>query len=112
LTFKEYFSITVHILFNLTWNIHQDTPHSDLSNSTKFKRIKIIQSIISGHNTSDMNDRKTGPVQWHRPTIPDNWEAEIGGSQFEASPRNSVRLYLKNKLKAQGLLLWHKWWST
>jgi hypothetical protein len=47
LTFKD---ITVHILFNLTQNIHQDTPHSGLSNSTKFKRIKILQTIFSGHN--------------------------------------------------------------
>jgi hypothetical protein len=85
------------------WNIHQDTPHSGLSNSTKFKRIKIIQSIISGYNKFDMNDRKTG--WWQRPTIPDNWEAEIGRSQFEASPHNSVGPYVKNKLKAKGLLL-------
>jgi hypothetical protein len=43
------------------WNIHQDTPHSGLSNSTKFKRIKIIQSIISGYNKFDMmTERQDG----------------------------------------------------
>jgi hypothetical protein len=35
-------------------------------------------------------------------------EIEIGGLQSEASPGKSIRPYLKNKLKQQGLGVWLK----
>jgi hypothetical protein len=37
------------------------------------------------------------------PLIPAAWEAEMGGSQSEASSGKSRGPYLKNKLKAKGL---------
>jgi hypothetical protein len=40
-------------------------------------------------------------VSWFIPIIPAIQEAEVGGSQSEASLGKSVRLYLKNKLKAK-----------
>jgi hypothetical protein len=33
--------------------------------------------------------------------IPATWEAEVGGSWFEASPGNSSRLHWEDKLKKQ-----------
>jgi hypothetical protein len=39
-------------------------------------------------------------VQWHTSVIPATQEAEVEGSQTEASPSKSIRPYLKNKLKA------------
>jgi hypothetical protein len=40
------------------------------------------------------------------------WKVKTGGSPFENSPgKVSMRVYLKNKLKAKGLGEWLKWWS-
>jgi hypothetical protein len=40
-------------------------------------------------------------VQWYMPVIPATQETGVGGSQSEASLGKSIRLFLKNKLKAK-----------
>jgi hypothetical protein len=44
------------------------------------------------------------------PVVPATQEAEVGGSRFEVNlGKVSMRLYLKNKLKAKRLMMWFKW---
>jgi hypothetical protein len=42
------------------------------------------------------------------PVIPATQEVEVGESWFQASPDESLRLYLKNKNKAKRAKVWPK----
>jgi hypothetical protein len=53
-----------------------------------------------------------GQAGWHMPVILVTGEAEVGGSQFETSLGDSMRLYLTNKAKQKRKCwVWLKWYS-